>query len=171
MNRYASKILSCTLCLSLLLVGACTNQAENTTKEPTAPSRLYTMAEFMKTISIGGGSYNHTDTKLLVSSNETGVFNVYELDLATNKRTAVTEGDDTTFGVSYMPGDDRILFTRDQDGNENNHLFLRDLDGAVHDLTNGEETKEGFWGFNNDLKTFFTTNNERDARFFDRKRI
>jgi len=168
MNRYMLNFLTCSLGISLLTVGACADQAgDNTGGVRTAPSRRYTMAEFMKTISISGESFNHADTRLLVSSNETGVFNVYELDLATNKHTSVTEGDDTTFGVSYMPTDDRILFTRDQGGNENSHLFLRDLNGAVHELTDGEKTKEMFWGFNNDLKTFFTTNNERDAHFFD----
>ncbi len=168
MNLSARKVLACFFAATLLLMGACGRQNEEAPAEArTAPFRHYTMAEFMKTTSIGGGSFNHNDTKLLVSSNETGVFNVYELDLATNERTAVTEGDDTTFGVSYMPTDDRILFTRDQGGNENNHLFLRGLDGTVVDLTGDEKTKESFWGFNNDLLTFFTTNNERDARFFD----
>ncbi len=168
MTRIFPRILLCAIAISTLMLGACTQSSEDAaTDSRTAPSRHYTMAEFMKTTSIGGGSFNHDDTKLLVSSNESGVFNVYELDLATNARTAVTEGDDTTFGVGYMPTDDRILYTRDQGGNENNHLFLRDLDGTVSELTNGEETKESFWGFNNDLKTFFTVNNERDARFFD----
>ncbi len=168
MKLLVRNISLCLFAASLLLIGACDKQEDETAPATrTDPSRQYTMAEFMKTTAVGGGSFNHTDSKLLVSSNETGVFNVYELDLATNVRTAVTEGDDTTFGVSYMPNDDRILFTRDQSGNENNHLFLRDLDGTVTDLTNGEETKETFWGFNNDQLTFFTMNNERDARFFD----
>jgi len=68
-----------------------------------APSQIYTMEQFMKTVSIGGSSFNPDESKLLVSSNETGVFNVYELDLATGVRTAVTEGDDTTFAVSSSP--------------------------------------------------------------------
>ena len=64
----------------------------------------------MKTTSIGGSSFNPDETKLLVSSNETGVFNVFELDLATGARTAVTEGDDT-FALAAQPGEallDRI---------------------------------------------------------------
>jgi dipeptidyl aminopeptidase/acylaminoacyl peptidase len=154
---------------ALLAVTACTRQDEARTAADTrtGPSRHYTMEEFMKTLTIRGGSFNHDNTKLLVTSNETGVFNVYELDLATGERTAVTEGDDTTWGVAYMPADDRILFTRDNAGDEINRLFLRDLDGTVHELTAGENTKEQFWGFNNDLASFFTTNNGRDERFFD----
>ncbi|MEJ2188347.1 MAG: S9 family peptidase, partial [Acidobacteriota bacterium] len=121
----------------------------------------------MKTVSIGGSSFSPDESKLLVSSNETGVFNVYELDLATTERTPVTEGDDTTFAVAYMPNGGRILFTRDQAGNEINHLYLRETDGTVRDLTAGEETKEQFAGFSNDLESFYTLNNGRDERFFD----
>jgi len=133
----------------------------------TAPSQTYTMEQFMKTVSIGGSSFNPDESKLLVSSNETGVFNVYELDLATGVRTAVTEGDETTFAVAYLPDNGEILFARDQGGNENNHLYLWEEDGKVTDLTEGEETKEQFVGFSNDLAHFFTINNGRDPRFFD----
>ena len=149
----------------LILISACGTKPAEPTK--TAPSQTYTMEQFMKTVSIGGSSFSPDESKLLVSSNETGVFNVYELDLATTERTPVTEGDDTTFAVAYMPNDGRILFTRDQAGNEINHLYLRETDGTVRDLTAGEETKEQFAGFSNDLESFYTLNNGRDERFFD----
>jgi len=151
----------------LALVTGCSTEQVDTAETRTGPSKTYTMEQFMKTVAIGGSSFNHDETKLLVSSNETGIFNVYEMDLATGNRTAVTKGEITTFGVSFMPHDDRILYTRDMDGNENNHLFLRELDGTVRNLTEGDETKESFAGFNPDLKSFFTQNNQRDPRFFD----
>lgn len=133
----------------------------------TGPSMTYTMDQLLKTVSVGGGSFNPDETKILVHTNETGVFNVYELDLATGERTAVTEGEDTTFAVAYMPHDERILFRKDAAGNEVHHLFLRELDGTVRDLTEGEATRETFAGFSYDLKTFFTANNRRDERFLD----
>ncbi len=153
-------------CLLALTIGCSPEQTEQV-KALTGPSATYTMEQFVKTMSVDGGSFNHDETKLLVRSNESGVFNVYELDLATRKLTPVTEGEETTFAVAYMPDDDRILFSRDKDGSENNHLFLRELDGTVRDLTNGEKTKEDFAGFHPDLKSFFTQNNQRDARYFD----
>ncbi|MCP4900505.1 MAG: S9 family peptidase, partial [bacterium] len=133
----------------------------------TGPSQTYTMEQFVKTLSIGGASFNPDETKLLVSSNETGVFNVYELDLASKERSPVTQGENTTFAETYMPNDERILFSRDQEGNEIDHLYLRDLDGTVRDLTDVEEAKEHFAGFSNDLESFYTISNGRDARFFD----
>ncbi len=148
----------------LLLAGCSANQDE--AAAPAGPSQLYTMDQFMKTISVGGGSFSPDETKLLVSSNQTGVFQVYELDLATLERTPVTEGEHTTFAQSYLP-DGRILFSRDGGGNEISHLFIRELDGAVRELTEGDETKEEFGGLADDLRTFYTVSNGRDPRFFD----
>lgn len=152
--------------VAITLLGACSPVAP---PEParTAPSTVYTMDQLLKTVSVGGGAFNPDETKLLVHTNETGVFNVYELDLATGRRIPVTEGDDTTFAVSYMPDDERILFSRDQAGNEVHHLYLRELDGTVRDLTEGEGTRETFFGFAHDLGSFFTLNNRRDERFLD----
>jgi dipeptidyl aminopeptidase/acylaminoacyl peptidase len=160
-----------TVAMSVLLAAVvsfgCGAPGEQPEVVRSAPSQTYSMEQFMETISIGGSSFNPDETKLLVSSNETGVFNVYELDLATGDRTAITDGDDTTFAVAYMPDDARILFTRDNEGDENNHLYLRGLDASVQDLTDGESTKERWAGFSVDLSKFYTLNNSREPRFMD----
>jgi dipeptidyl aminopeptidase/acylaminoacyl peptidase len=156
-----------TIVLITILSFGCGAPGERAEDLRSGPSQTYTMEQFMDTVSIGGSSFNPDETRLLVSSNETGVFNVYELDLASGERIPVTEGETTTFAVGYMPDDGRILFTRDQEGNEINHLYLRELDGTVKDLTEGVETKEQFAGFSNDLSSFYTLNNGRDPKFFD----
>jgi dipeptidyl aminopeptidase/acylaminoacyl peptidase len=169
-STFPARTTAALLLAGLLALGACSSEdaAETAAEDArTGPSRQYTMEQFMKTISIGGNSFSHDETRLLVSSNETGVFQVYELDLATGARTPVTEGDETTWAVTYLPTDDRILFERDRDGSENTRLYLRETDGAVRDLTTGDQTKEEFAGFHPDLGTFFTQSNERDPRFFD----
>ncbi|RKZ11939.1 S9 family peptidase [bacterium] len=148
-------------------VSACSTGQGTDVDTRTGPSKSYTMDQFMKTISVRGNSFNHDETRLLVSTNESGVFQVYELELATGSRTPITSGEETTFAVAYMPNDNRILFTRDKDGSENNHLYLRKIDGTVLDLTEGDETKERFAGFHPDLESFHTLNNQRDPRFFD----
>ena len=69
--------------------------------------------------------------------------------------------------VSYFPGDERFLYLSDQGGNELDHLYLRDLDGSVRDLTPGDRLKAQFAGWARDQRSFFVRTNERDARFFD----
>jgi dipeptidyl aminopeptidase/acylaminoacyl peptidase len=74
---------------------------------------------------------------------------------------------ESTFAVSYFPSDARFIYTYDRGGNENNHLYLRELDGTERDLTPGDKVKANFLGWSRDRKSFFFSTNERDARFFD----
>ena len=66
---------------------------------------------------------------------------------------------DTTFSVSYFPSDDRVLYTRDKSGDENNHLYVRELDGSEKDLTPGEKLKASFAGWRPDGSAFFVSSN------------
>ena len=137
-------------------------------EQPPQTIETYTLEQFLKTVSVGGGSFSPDESKLLVSTNETGIYNAYVIDIASGERTAVTESTtDSIFPVGYFPEDERILYTSDKGGNEINHLYLLDLEGNVTELTAGENTKEQFGGFAHDLKSFFTLNNGRDQRFFD----
>ena len=52
---------------------------------------------------------------------------------------------DSTFAVSYFPKDDRVLFTHDKGGDEQNHLFVLDQ-GVAKDLTPGATLKASFVG-------------------------
>ena len=69
--------------------------------------------------------------------------------------------------MSFFPKDDRLLLTRDQGGNELNHLYVLSPDGKERDLTPGEKLKAAFAGWTPDGAAFFVSSNERDARYFD----
>ena len=146
---------------AMVLLSACGGE------QPVEQGKQYTLEQFLKSTAVFGGSFNPDETKLLVTSNETGVYNVYVIDLATGSRTPLTESEDTTFAVSYFPNDERFLFTRDKGGNEINHLYLQDPEGNVTELTKIEAAKEAFFGWAHDFESFFTQNNGRDQRYFD----
>ncbi|MET0855781.1 MAG: S9 family peptidase [Telluria sp.] len=134
---------------------------------PKAPKR-YTIEQFMATTSITGASFSRDEKQILFSSNESGIFNAYTIPVAGGKPVAMTKSTtDSTYAVSFFYNDDRILFTRDSGGNENNHLFVRELDGAEKDLTPGDKLKASFAGWRPDGNAFYVTTNERDPRFFD----
>ncbi|MFT3912830.1 MAG: S9 family peptidase [Anaeromyxobacteraceae bacterium] len=132
------------------------------------PARTYTIEQFLTTESVGGASFSADEKRLLFSSNRTGIWNVYEVPVAGGPARAITASTtDSTYAVSYFPKDDRILFTRDQGGNELNHLFVRTPDGKDRDLTPGEKLKASFAGWSRDRKAFYVTTNERDPKFMD----
>ncbi|MDR7297713.1 dipeptidyl aminopeptidase/acylaminoacyl peptidase [Pelomonas aquatica] len=136
------------------------------------PAKRYTIEQFMATVNIGGASFSADESRILFHSNETGIFNVYAMPAAGGKPVQLTHSKtDSHYAVSFFPADDRFLYTRDQAGNELNHLYVRELDGSEKDLTPGEKLKAQFRGWSGDDTAFYVATNERDARFFDLYRI
>jgi dipeptidyl aminopeptidase/acylaminoacyl peptidase len=148
--------------------GAKTAPAPKATSAAARPGKQYTIEQFMNTVSVSRASFSADESRILFSSNKTGIFNVYSVPATGGEPTPITNSStDTTIGISYFPKDDRILFTRDQGGNELNHLFVRTPDGQERDLTPGEKLKGQFAGWTRDDTGFYVITNERDARFFD----
>lgn len=134
----------------------------------TRPSKQYTIEQFMNTIAVGGASFSPDEKEILFSSDESGIRNVYAVPVAGGKARALTTSKtDTTSSVSFFPNDTRFLYTRDQGGNEQHHLYVREKDGSERDLTPGEKLKASFEGWSGDRKSFFVMTNERDPKFFD----
>ena len=136
--------------------------------QPARPAKQYTIEQFLNTTSISGASFSADESRILFSSNKTGIWNIYTVSVTGGEWTAVTKSTtDSTYSVSFFPKDDRILFTRDQGGNELNHLYVLTKDGQERDLTPGAKLKATFSGWTPDGSAFFVATNERDARFFD----
>lgn len=132
------------------------------------PQKQYSIEQFMNTVAITGASFSPDESRILFSSNKTGIWNAYTIAVTGGEWTPVTTSTtDSTFAVGYFPNDDRILFTRDQGGNELNHLYVRTADGQERDLTPGEKLKASFNGFTPDGGAFYVQSNKRDPRYFD----
>ena len=144
-----------------LLIAASAAVAQQKVKE-------YTIEQFMNTVRIGGSSFSADEKSILFHNNKTGIFNVYSVPVTGGAPTQLTTSTkESTFAVAYLPNDARFLYTYDRGGNENSHLYLRELDGTERDLTPGDKVKANFLGWSRDRKSFFFSTNERDARFFD----
>ena len=130
--------------------------------------KRYTIEQFMATTSVSGASFSRDEKQILFSSNASGIFNAYVLPVGGGTPRALTSSTtDSTYAVGFFYNDDRILFTRDQGGNEQNHLFVRELDGSERDLTPGARLKAGFAGWQPDGNAFYVVTNERDPKYFD----
>lgn len=163
------------LLLSGLLLTGCNNNVD-----PAAPADLnsssqskpvnvpqYSAEQFFATKTYFGNDINHDASAMLVASDESGVFNLYRVSMDGSNWQPLTQSTtDPAFPVSWFPNDDRLLYTADQGGNELNHVYLREVDGTVRDLTPGDKLKAYFAGWHND-GSFYIATNERDPRFFD----
>ena len=138
------------------------------TQSSKRPQKQYSIEQFMNTVAIAGASFSPDESRILFSSNKTGIYNAYTIPVTGGDWLPITSSTtDSTFAVAYFPNDNRILFTRDQGGNELNHLYVRMPDGTDQDLTPGDKLKASFNGFSRDGDAFYVQTNERDPRFFD----
>ncbi|MCZ8061699.1 S9 family peptidase [Silanimonas sp.] len=132
----------------------------------------YTAAQFFDTTSFrvadaGGLAFSPDGGSVLISSDATGVFNAYALPVAGGAPVPLTASTtDAVFAASYLP-DGRVLVQGDKGGNELTHVYLREADGTLRDLTPGDTLKAGFAGLSPDGKTLWITSNARDPQAFD----
>jgi dipeptidyl aminopeptidase/acylaminoacyl peptidase len=128
----------------------------------------YTIEQFMASTRVLGSSFSPAGEKVLVSSDETGIFNAVAVPVDGSQPVRLTDSQGDAVRVAgYFPADERFLYLSDQGGNELHHLYVRELDGSVTDLTPGERLKVRFLDWSVDGETFLVSTNERDPRFFD----
>ena len=159
------------LAAAFMMVGALSapvfgQSAKNSSS--TRAVKQYTIEQFLTTVAIGGSSFSPDEKSILFSSNKSGIYNVYSVPVAGGEPKQVTRSTtESTFSIGYFPNDSRILYTHDQGGNENNHIYVMSADGKEKDLTPGDKLKAQFLGWTRDGKAFYISTNERDQRFFD----
>lgn len=133
-----------------------------------APVKQYSIEQFMNTERVGGAAFSADEKSILFHSNKSGIFNVYSVPIAGGERKQLTSSTkESTYVVSAFPNDARFLYRHDVGGNENEHIYLRELNGSERDLTPGEKTKANFLGWSRDRKSFYFSSNARDPKFFD----
>jgi len=132
----------------------------------------YSIEQFYENTRVGGGQFSNDESKLLISSDESGIFNVYEINLADGSRRAVTNSENESFfAVDYVPNTEDILYSADKGGNEISHIYLLKPDGTSKDLTPGENEKVNFAGWSGDNNYMYYTSNKRNPQFFDLYRM
>jgi dipeptidyl aminopeptidase/acylaminoacyl peptidase len=152
--------------LALIFVTSCAPKNEE------KPPKLYTIQQFMDVVPINGGAFSPDETKILINSRATGIFNAVEIDIKTGEQKALTNStDNAIFSYSYFPKDNRVLYGSDKGGNEITHLFIRNTDGGVSDLIQDSTAKAQFAGWSYDQKLMYYSSNSRDKRFFDLYKI
>src|SRR5438309_12039294 len=110
-------------------------QTPSPRRDKPVPVKQYTIDQFMATTRVGGASFSPDEKSILFHSNKSGIFNVYAAPTAGGAAKALTDSKkESTYIVSTLPTDARFLYTYDKGGNENSHLYLKELNGAERDL-------------------------------------
>jgi len=150
----------------LVLFASCKKDKE--TKEVALNLKQYTIEQFMDNEAVGGGSFSPDKSKLLVSSNRSGIYNMYTVPSYGGDFTPITTSDSSSiFGISYFPNDERMLYRADGNGDEIYHIYMRDIDETITELTPDEGARASFYGWSQDGKSFAYGSNKRDKRYMD----
>lgn len=128
----------------------------------------YTIKQFLSTTLYAGGSFSPDGSKILVGSDQTGTFNAFAIPVDGGPPVQLTESKvSAIFPLGYFPRDERFLYSSDQGGDEQTHIYVRSADGSVRDLTPGDKVKAMFQGWSDDDRSIFFATNERDPAAFD----
>jgi len=128
----------------------------------------YSIKDFLSTTHFSGASFSPDGTRILVSGDQSGIFNACALPVDGGDPVPLTHStDDAIYALGYFPDDERFLITRDEGGDELNHIHVQSPEGGSRDLTPGDGLKAVFYGWAQDDTVFFIGTNERDQRFFD----
>src|SRR5829696_5241914 len=120
----------------LAIAAACGTRAEHASgKDETARTftpTQYAVADFYKNSEFAGASWAPDRRKVLVSSNLSGIWNAYAIPAAGGPPQPITRSTtNSVLALSYFPGDERILYSSDQGGNELTHIYVRSVDGTA----------------------------------------
>jgi dipeptidyl aminopeptidase/acylaminoacyl peptidase len=150
----------------ILFAAACAPKTEE------KPPKVYTMTQFMDVVQIAGGKFSPDETKVLLSSRETGIFNAYEIDIASGEKKQLTNSTtNAVYAADYFPNGDRVLYSADSGGNEITHLYVRTTDGTSTDLIQDKKAKAIFFGWSYDKKQLYYASNSRNKKYFDLHRM
>ena len=146
--------------LFIIIVGCNESQKRDITK--------YKIDAFFDNIAISGGYFSSSEDKLIFSSNESGIYNVYEVNIDNGAVSQLTNSKKESFFIrSYVPGSDDFIYSADKGGNEISHLYLQKKEGEIIDLTPGENEKSSFYKWSKDNSILYYLSNKRDSRYFD----
>ena len=148
----------------ILMFNACRSD------EPKARTpKPYSIEQLFDNQTVNAEDFNADESKILVSNNKSGIFNVYELNTVdTSMKPLTGSGKESFFAVAYLPGSSDFIYSADQGGNENRHLYLmKQGDTSSQDLTNWAKSSNSFFNWSADKKAIYISSNKRDPKYFD----
>jgi dipeptidyl aminopeptidase/acylaminoacyl peptidase len=134
--------------------------------------KQYSSAQFMSTAKTSGLAFSPDETRILFTSDASGVLNAFEVSANNRTQRQLTHSiTDNIRGLSYFPDDDGILVSKDPGNRENSVLCVLEPDGKEIVLTPGAEVQTIFHRWSVDGHWFYVSTNERDKRYYDLYKI
>jgi len=90
--------------ISAILLVSCTGQKVKEINQ-------YSIAQFYENINISFAAFSPDETSILVTSNETGIYNVFEINISDGTKRQITNSEtESLFALNYVYGTNQILY-------------------------------------------------------------
>lgn len=118
--------------LSVLFMAAIFALSCNQEKDQSRMPKQYTAEQLRNNISVFTAGFNSDDSKILIGSNQSGIYNIYLLNVAdTTSRQLTYSTTNSKFPVGFLKGSDNFIFDQNEGGNENYHLYLQNINDTI----------------------------------------
>ena len=133
----------------------------------------YTIEQLYDNVDIYGSDFNKDETKILIGTNKSGIYNIGEMTLSDTSISMLTSSpNDAFFAVNYISGTDQFIYSADKGGDENSHLYVKATnDTLIKDITPWPNSANSFLGWSKDKKSMYISSNKRDVKYFDLMKI
>ena len=150
------------LIITILFIASCTQNH--------VPEK-YSIDQFYKNNRIGGGAFSDDETKLLVSSDESGIFNVYEIDIVSGEKTQKTFSEkESFFAIDYLPETYRrfaLFQVSGMDHTLNESGWVTSITGQMRIDMDGLEAATGKIVEEEDIVVDTTVGKDKSVNFID----
>lgn len=154
------------ICSVLFLLLSCKDKKKDESKV-VAEVKSYSIEQFMGNENASANGFSPDKSKVLITSNRSGVYNMYNVSAEGGEFMPITQSDSASiYGISYFPENDRILFRMDGNGDEIFKIFMKDSSG-IKRLTPEKNVRALFQGWAKDSKSFYYNSNERNPQIMD----
>ncbi len=153
--------------ISVIAIQAQSDKIDSPTPEVVSEVPTYSIEQFMETVRINTASLSSNGETVLFTSDESGVPNAWAVPFVGGEAVQLTHSSDPVQIHGYFPTDNRFLYSADESGNERSHIYVRNPDGSVRDLTPGDDIRAMFLGWSANIRSFFLATNERNPRRMD----
>ncbi len=151
---------------ALFLLFSCKERPKDETTK-VAEVKTYSIEQFMGNENASANGFSPDKSKILITSNRSGVYNMYNVSAEGGEFMPITKSDSASiYGISYFPDDERILFRMDGNGDEIFKIFVKDSSG-IKRLTPEKNVRAIFQGWAKDGKSFYYNSNERSPQIMD----
>ncbi len=153
-------------CLSSLMI--CIQISCKKESESRMPQQ-YTIEQLYDNVDIYSSDFNQDETKILIGTNKSGIYNVGQMTLKDTSVSMLTNStNDAIFAEKYVVGTDQFIYSADKGGDENSHLYVKSVnDTIVKDITPWPNSANTFLGWSKEKKFIYISSNKRNVKYFD----